>query len=142
MPIILKCVFPHAGHSAVSLPDTKLPAFPEKKLPWLPFVIPKLREDGKINIVLPAAGPRFLPIFTYKEQQHMQQKETERADDRIDEEFYEELSEEEIQDEIASLYRRRGYMDAETLCRIDREIRIAEQVLRRRLGGENDRQEE
>lgn len=56
----------------------------------------------------------------------MQQKETERADDRIDEEFYEELSEEEIQDEIASLYRRRGYMDAETLCRIDREIRIAE----------------
>ena len=45
----------------------------------------------------------------------MQQKETERADDRIDEEFYEELSEEEIQDEIASLYRRRGYMDAETL---------------------------
>lgn len=66
----------------------------------------------------------------------MQQKETERADDRIDEEFYEELSEEEIQDEIASLYRRRGYMDAETLCRIDREIRIAEQVLRRRLGGE------
>lgn len=33
MPIILKCVFPHAGHSAVSLPDTKLPAFPEKKLP-------------------------------------------------------------------------------------------------------------
>ena len=67
----------------------------------------------------------------------MQQKETERADDRIDEEFYEELSEEEIQDEIASLYRRRGYMDAETLCRIDREIRIAEQVLRRRLGGEN-----
>ena len=44
----------------------------------------------------------------------MQQKETERADDRIDEEFYEELSEEEIQDEIASLYRRRGYMDAET----------------------------
>ena len=54
----------------------------------------------------------------------MQQKETERADDRIDEEFYEELSEEEIQDEIASLYRRRGYMDAETLCRIDREIRI------------------
>ena len=70
----------------------------------------------------------------------MQQKETERADDRIDEEFYEELSEEEIQDEIAS--RRRGYMDAETLCRIDREIRIAEQVLRRRLGGENDRQEE
>ena len=72
----------------------------------------------------------------------MQQKETERADDRIDEEFYEELSEEEIQDEIASLYRRRGYMDAETLCRIDREIRIAEQVLRRRLGGENDRREE
>ena len=70
----------------------------------------------------------------------MQQKETERADDRIDEEFYEELS--EIQDEIASLYRRRGYMDAETLCRIDREIRIAEQVLRRRLGGENDRREE
>ena len=67
----------------------------------------------------------------------MQQKETERADDRIDEEFYE-----EIQDEIASLYRRRGYMDAETLCRIDREIRIAEQVLRRRLGGENDRREE
>ena len=72
----------------------------------------------------------------------MQQKETERADDRIDEEFYEELSEEEIQDEIASLYRRRGYMDAETLCRIDREIRIAEQVLRRRLGGENDQREE
>ena len=67
----------------------------------------------------------------------MQQKETERADDRIDEEFYEELSEEEIQDEIASLYRRRGYMDAETLCRIDREIRIAEQVLRRRLGRRN-----
>ena len=46
----------------------------------------------------------------------MQQKETERADDRIDEEFYEELSEEEIQDGIASLYRRRGYMDAESLC--------------------------
>lgn len=102
----------------------------------------KITEDGKINIVLPASRTPFLPIFTYKEQQHMQQKETERADDRIDEEFYEELSEEEIQDEIASLYRRRGYMDAETLCRIDREIRIAEQVLRRRLGGENDRREE
>lgn len=72
----------------------------------------------------------------------MQQEETERADDRIDEEFYEELSVEEIQDEIASLHRRRGYMDAETLRRIDREIRIAEQVLRRRLEGENDRQEE